>query len=137
MTEPVLLDTHVWVWLNAGDRRRLSRRAVQLIEKAADRGEVLVGAISLWEVAMLEARGRLRFSVPLRDWLERAARAPGVRVVPLTTSVAAESSVLPDAVTDPADRLIAATTRTEGARLFTCDERLLSLSAVKSLNASA
>ena len=54
----LVLDTHVWIWLVIGDAT-LSADARGAIEHAARTGSVLVPAISVWEVAMLESRGRI------------------------------------------------------------------------------
>jgi PIN domain nuclease of toxin-antitoxin system len=132
---PILLDTHVWIWTVEGDRRRLGRRAVQAIERASRRAGVLVSAISVWEVAMLEARGRIRLSQRLEEWVAAALRAPGVRLVELTPEIAIESGRLSaTAPGDPADRILLATARSVGSRFATCDERLVAFGAGGQVN---
>lgn len=122
----IVLDTHVWLWVAEGDRRSLAPRAVQEIEEASQRGDVLVSAISVWEVAMLEARGRISLSRPVEDWVWTALRAPGVRLLPLTPEIAIESTRLPgSAHGDPADRILIASARVSGARLATRDRGIL------------
>lgn len=70
--------------------------------------------------------GRLRFSLPLRDWLERAVAPPLVRRVSVSPAVAAEVAALPDPFhRDPADRIIVASARTAGATLLTQDQRII------------
>ncbi len=56
----ILLDTHVWVWW-ANNDARLSTRHKRLILQHAATG-IGLSAISMWEFAMLEARGRLMLS---------------------------------------------------------------------------
>ncbi len=51
----LVLDTHVWIWLVAGDPT-LSAGARDAIEAAAADGSVLVPAISVWEVAVESCR---------------------------------------------------------------------------------
>ena len=53
----LLLDTHAFLWLMAGDRR-LSRRARRAVE-AAD-AELYLSAASVWEMAIKANLGRLR-----------------------------------------------------------------------------
>jgi len=126
----ILLDTHVWIWMVEGDRSRLGRKAAQSIERASRRAGVLVSAISVWEVALLEARGRIRLAHRIEDWVARALRAPGVRLVDLTPEIALESGRLSgSAAGDAADRILLASARSLGARLATCDERLLGFGA--------
>lgn len=123
---PVLLDTHIWLWYVDGSRDRFARRIEPIVETAAARGDVLVSAISVWELAMLEARGRLELSLDVRAWVARALALPGVRMEALSPGVAIDSTRLPGAPHgDPADRILIATARLTGAALVTCDTRLL------------
>jgi PIN domain nuclease of toxin-antitoxin system len=132
---PILLDTHVWIWMVEGDRRRLGRLAIQAIERASRRGGVLVSAISVWEVALLEARGRIRLSQRIQDWVGAALRAPGVRLVELSPEIAIESGRLSaTAPGDPADRILMASARSVGSRFATCDERLVAFGAEGQVN---
>jgi PIN domain nuclease of toxin-antitoxin system len=120
-----LLDTHAWIWWVEGDRR-LPRRVRDALD-GLPRGErPYLSAISLWEVATLVERGRVDFSVPLADWLDAAAHPRSVRVVPITTAIAAEVAALPRTFhRDPADRLMVASCRVLGVPLLTRDARLL------------
>lgn len=124
--DPIVLDTHVWIWMVEGVRAALSPAAVQAIEQAGRRGAVRVSAISVWEVAMLEAKGRLSLSRPLEEWLRAALRAGGIRLLALTPEIAIESTRLPgNWHGDPADRILAASARVAGGRLATCDHGIL------------
>ena len=122
----LLLDTHVWLWYVEGERQRFSRKLEPLVEAAVQRGEVLISAISVWEIAMLSASRRLELSQDVRVWAGRSLTFPGVRFKGLSPSIAIESTRLPGNLhRDPADRMLIATARLTGARLVTCDERLL------------
>ena len=86
----------------------------------------MVPAISIWEIAQLEATRRLQLSVDVRAWVGRALAFPGVRLTGLTPAIAIESTRLPGALhRDPADRILIATARLMGAALVTRDERIL------------
>lgn len=123
---PLVLDTHIWVWYLENAARRFSKRIEPPIEHAVARGGVIVSAISVWEVAMLEAARRLELSIDVRTWVARALAFPGVRLKGLSPSLAIESTRLPgDLHRDPADRIIIATARQLGAAIVTCDERIL------------
>lgn len=125
----VVLDTHVWIWLVGGDRT-LSAEARAAIEEAAAAGQVLVPAISVWEVALLEARGRIVLAKPCARWVSDALAAPGLALAPLTPEVTIESVRLPEPFhDDPADRMIVATARLADAALVTRDARLLDYGA--------
>ena len=130
-----LLDTHIWVWYVEGDDRRIPRRVRNVVEPAAERGEAIVSAISVWEVGLLDALGRLQLSAEIRAWTARALRLPGIRFKGLTPSVAIESTRLPgDVHRDPADRILIATARVLAATLVTCDERILDYGAQGHVN---
>lgn len=130
-----VLDTHVWIWVVEGDRTALAPAAIDAIERAARGGAVRVSAISIWEVAMLEAKGRISLSRPVDDWVHAALRAPGVRLLPLSPEIAIESTRLPGAPQgDPADRILMASARVLGGQLATCDRRILDYSAAGQLN---
>ena len=66
-----LLDTHILIWWH-GDHDRLSRNQLKVIEAADAESPLQVSDISLWEVAMLYSLGRIRLTIPLREWLDKA-----------------------------------------------------------------
>ncbi|HEY9721344.1 MAG TPA: type II toxin-antitoxin system VapC family toxin [Oscillatoriaceae cyanobacterium] len=122
--KPVVLDTHVWLWVMNG--APIAQAAEEAIAQAAAQGNVFVPAISVWEVGMLEAKGRLQLSAPVLQWAERALQAPGIRLAELTPAIAIASSQLPGVLHgEPADRLIAATARHHSALLITRDQKLI------------
>lgn len=123
---PTVLDTHVWIWMVEGAPDALSPSAIDAIEKAGKQGAVLVSAISVWEVAMLQSKGRISLSRPIDDWVRAALGAPGVRLLPLSPEIAIDSTRLPgDPHGDPADRILMASARVTGGRLATCDAEIL------------
>jgi PIN domain nuclease of toxin-antitoxin system len=122
----LVLDTHVWLWAVEGATEKMSQRAVEAVEEAGRRGRVAVSAISVWEVAMLEACGRISLSRPVEEWVRAALRAPGVRLLELTPEIAVESTRLPGGFHgDPADRILAASARVVGGALATRDRALV------------
>jgi PIN domain nuclease of toxin-antitoxin system len=126
----LILDTHVWLWLVEGVAGPLSDDALAELERASDRGGIRVAAISVWEVAMLEARARISLSRPVDEWVRAALRAPGVRLLELTPDIAIESTRLPGTPHgDPADRILMASARLTGGRLATCDRGIVDYSA--------
>jgi len=119
----ILLDTHVLVWLDQGVST-LGPLAREAIQRTFDLAAVGVSAISFWEVAMLEQRGRLALARSVVAW-RGALLAAGVRELPLTGDIGARAVELDGLHADPADRFILATALAEGATLVTADERLL------------
>jgi len=121
----VLLDTHVWLWFIDADRR-LGRRSRAAIERAAKGEGARISAITLWEVALLQAKGRIALREEVGEWLRQKVALPGIVVQPLTLEVAVESTRLPGNFhSDPADRFIVATARHLGLPLVTADTRIL------------
>lgn len=135
----VLLDTHTWVWLLNGSDR-LGPKAQRLIQRSLNEECVLVSAISPWEVAMLVSKGRLVLDRDIGEWVQVALALPGVRLEPISPDIAVASTRLPGTIhSDPADRLIAATTRHLGASLMTVDQLLLDYGKaghIKAINAT-
>lgn len=125
MTLPLLLDTHVWVWLMLGDER-LSNARRKTIERAAVRDAVRVSIISVWEIAMLAAKGRLILDCDCANWVQAALAAPGLSLAELTPAIAVASAALPGRLhADPADRIIIATARVTDAVLVTADQAII------------
>jgi PIN domain nuclease of toxin-antitoxin system len=109
-----------------GASKELSPATVSLIEQAAERSHLAVSSISVWELAMLETKGRITLSRALDEWVSDALTSKGVHLAQLTPEIAIESSRLPgEAHGDPSDRMIIATARILGATLVTCDEQIL------------
>ena len=124
---PLLLDTHVWLWLVFAEPY-IKAPALQALELAAASNLLWVSPISMWEIALKHSRSKLDLDRPVRDWLIHAATLPGLNLAPITPSIAAECAELPPAfLGDPADRILAATARSEGLTLVTHDKALIHL----------
>lgn len=120
----LLIDTHVLVWLVV-QPRRLSQRAAVALRSARTSGGLGIAAISLWEMAMLIAYGRLAVAETPGRWIEQVVEKSGVVVHPITPAIAALATQFPEGFPkDPADRLVAATARVLGASLVTADRDL-------------
>jgi len=123
MTE-ILLDTHVWFWYLTGSRR-LGARLRRVVDSRVD--SLWLSSISVWELGMLAAKGRVRIAGDYRAWRARAAEMLPVRIAPVDVEIALTSLHVDLAHRDPADRFIAATAVVHGLALATQDARLAGL----------
>lgn len=119
----ILLDTHVLVWL-AEASPRLGGKARKAIDAAYRESEVMVSAISFWEVATLARKGRIRLDMELQTWRKDFIEQ-GVIEIPVTGEIGTKAAGLDPFHGDPADRLIVATALQHALTLVTADERLL------------
>lgn len=132
--ELILLDTHVWLWLLNGEEKLINSQCLSYIEKSVKYSNIRVSVISVWEVGMLESKGRIKFPIDCLDWVNNALNAPGISMVPITPEIAIESSRLPGKFHgDPADRIIVATVRKLGATLISHDRNIISYGKMKYL----
>ena len=127
----IVLDTHAWIWwLSAPEK--LSRKAQKLIERNLGDVQVRVSSISVWETAMLVARGRLSFATDFPSWLTVALTVPGVKFHAVDNAIACQAVNLPGTFhADPADRMIVATAMALEATLISGDQKIQAYSYVK------
>jgi len=122
-TEALLLDTHAWIWFASGEVR-LKPNTVEAVQAAGRQGTLYLAAISLWEVALLAAKGRIVLGTQTENWLLEASLRTRVTVVALDAAIAAKSCAIELPRGDPADRMIVATALRLGACLLTADEQI-------------
>ena len=132
---PLLIDTHIWVWASGGDAgaARFKPAASRAIETAAAERRLFASAASVWEIALKVQKGELIVSGDLRAWLRGQTHYPGIRVIPMSASLALDSTSLPAWIRksdgkphkDPSDRFIVAEARMRNAVLVTCDALMI------------
>jgi PIN domain nuclease of toxin-antitoxin system len=126
LEDAVILDTHVWLWLQAGSERLNDSPCYPRIRKALDKNRAFVSVMSIWEAGMLESKGRLRFPMAFDKWVEKALVAPGIRLQPLTATIALDSTRLPGEFhPDPMDRILVATARELDIPIVTADAAII------------
>ena len=129
----ILLDTHVLVWM-VTDPERLSRTADREIRKAQRDRSCAIASISLWELALLFQKNRLRGAGSIGNSIRNILDDTGVKVLEITPEIADLSMAFPDSYPkDPGDRLIGATARALGLTLITQDDRILSSPLIRSI----
>ncbi len=129
---PLLLDTHIWLWLLEGDTSRMVPAAVPLLQRSAAGAGLVVCDISYWEVAVKAAKRKLVLSMDVTHWLRRAERAPGVSFLPLDREILLLSTQLPgDIHGDPVDHMLIAAAQLHAVPLVTADRRIIEYAAAQ------
>ena len=130
----LLLDTHVLIWTQQDSPRigKLTRK-ILLDPKSA----LWISAVTALELSRLVWGNRLELGRSTSEWLQNAIESLGLKTIPIENRIAIEAYHLPEPLhPDPADRLLVATTRLEGLKLLTADDRLLNYAHAQTINAA-
>ena len=111
----IYLDTHVVIWLYAGEHGRLARTARRLIETEP----LLISPVLLLELALLEETGRIRARA--QTIFAELQESLGLSICDLPFAEVSIASLQQKWTRDPFDRLIVAQAFARGARLITKD----------------
>lgn len=130
MTDSLLLDTHIGLWLDSGDDRLRSSTHALIDGCWQNGGTICLSAVSVWEIALLVDIGRIELDLPIEGWVARFLERPGIEAVPLGHRAASRSYRLYQFEhRDPADRLLIATAIELACPLVTYDQRILRFAA--------
>ncbi len=99
----LLLDTHALLWWFAGDSR-LSPRSRDAIGNSEN--EVLVSAVSAWEIATKHRLGKLPEADALVGELQSAIASQAFGELPVSVAEAIRAGALPGPLRDPFDRML-------------------------------
>ena len=111
----ILLDTYVWVrWVDP----QASPLSPGILDCIGIAEQLVVSAVTCWEVAWLARRGCLQLALSLPDWLDQALQGSDVICIPVDRPIAVRAASLPEHHGDPADRFIIATAIERQARLI-------------------
>jgi PIN domain nuclease of toxin-antitoxin system len=114
----LLLDTHAFLWWDSNDTQLPTALHSAI---ASPSNEVFVSAVTVWEIAIKRALGKLIFGRALG----KAMEGHGFRPMPITVEHAEWAGTLPQVHRDPFDRLLVAQAQLEGLVLVTVDELIL------------
>jgi PIN domain nuclease of toxin-antitoxin system len=126
----LLLDTHVWIWLSLEKKKSLSAKSKKAINAADHKW---ISAISCWELAKLVEKKRIGFSIPTLTWVRRSLNQFNIKVADLSPEISLESIALRGFHSDPADQIIAATSRILGLSLVTSDKQMLAYQEIDTI----
>lgn len=114
----LLVDTHVWLWLQT-EPQRLDDAVRDLLADAGN--DLILSAASSWEVAIKYALGRLPLPEPPGRYVpDRMARSR-TSALPITPEHALGVADLPPHHRDPFDRLLIAQAQVDGLDIVTQD----------------
>jgi PIN domain nuclease of toxin-antitoxin system len=116
----LILDTNILIALINGTTRSLPRRAREAL---AEPPPHIVSVVSIWEISIKFAKGKLALTLPIED-IPAFLNRLGVTVIPMTLDHAVAVAMPRPETKDPFDRLLLAICAVEGRRLVTTDQRL-------------
>jgi len=128
----LLLDAHVLIWWLEKNPRLGARTKKALLNQTA---RPVVSAVSIWEISIKSAAGRLDLADPLDTWVPRLQNEWGVHPLPITFEHAIIAGHLPMHHNDPFDRMLVAQAQCEGLTIVTVDPAITAYD-VRTIDAS-
>ena len=118
----IVLDTNALIFwtLNPSD---LSKSADSTIQNA---DQIIVSAISIWEIGIKSAKGKLSLGGSLEKYVEALRQVDRVEIQAVDETIWMENVKLKWAHRDPADRTIVATAKLLDCELVTSDREIRS-----------
>jgi PIN domain nuclease of toxin-antitoxin system len=113
----MLLDTHAFLWLAAGDAKLPAAVKTAFVDK---RNEVYLSVVSIWEIAIKVSIGKLILTLPTQALIQ-GGQAQGIRILGISADQALAVEHLPFHHRDPFDRILVAQARSENMRLVSAD----------------
>ena len=90
-----------------------------------------VSVMSLWEIAKLSERKRIKLDYSVDQFLIHIESHPKIEVLPLNSFIILDSNRLGEKFPkDPIDQMIAATCRHHLLSLITCDQKIIDANVV-------
>ncbi|NRB11565.1 MAG: type II toxin-antitoxin system VapC family toxin [Rickettsiaceae bacterium] len=122
--DKLILDTHVLLWYVEGIQ--LKNNIINLIDSKRHLGKVFISSISIWEIALLSIKGKIVFSIPVKEWIDQVLSTLELKIIELKHNILIEScELLNYPHKDPADRMIIASARETNAHLLTADKKII------------
>jgi len=116
-----IIDAQALLWFMAG-HRNLSDNARRLLGDADH--EILLGAGTIWEIAIKVGLDKLRLAQPFELFMERAIQDNSLVLLPVSIRHAAAVIALPRHHRDPFDRLLVAQAMVEQVPIISSDVAL-------------
>jgi PIN domain nuclease of toxin-antitoxin system len=114
----VLLDTHTLIWAQ-DEPARLGASAVLTLQDPAN--ELVMSAVTVWEIGIKIAIGKLKLALPFRSWVAKAILDLNLVESPIRIEYVDLQIGLPFHHRDPFDRLLASQSLVDGVSLVSGD----------------
>jgi PIN domain nuclease of toxin-antitoxin system len=122
--EVIVVDTHVILW-DALKPELLSKKAKEAMAQANEGTGIIFCEISLWEIAMLVQKERIRIEASYQDFIKWVFSSNKYQFQGITPEIAELSAQFPEEMNkDHADRIVAATSLIRQFPLVTADSNL-------------
>jgi len=120
-TLKLLLDTHIWLWLQF-DKDRVPSQVRRRISSVST--TLYLSTVCVMEIAIKQAVGKLRLDIPMLEFVH-GLTSKGILSMALHIEHAVAMGALPLHHRDPFDRALIAQAKVEGLTLVTADPRIL------------
>jgi PIN domain nuclease of toxin-antitoxin system len=117
----LLVDTHVFLWLMTTPDR-LSPAIRQACDDLSN--SLLLSVVSLWEIQIKSALGKLPMHVPLRQLVQDQVEQGPFELLPVVADHVLALDLLPLHHDDPFDRLLIAQAKSEGLSIASQDQKM-------------
>lgn len=118
----ILLDTHAFLWWISNDPQ-LSAQARSLIEDVAN--EIVVSAVSGWEIAIKAQLGKLTVAADLEQFVASQITQNYFTILPIKLVHTLHIHHLPLHHRDPFDRMLVAQSQLEDLTMLTVDPLIM------------
>jgi PIN domain nuclease of toxin-antitoxin system len=115
------IDAHALIWYIDQDHLLSPTARAAIMDPSNDR---LLGAGTIWEIAIKVGLKKLSLSQPYRRWMEQAITGLGAPVLPITVEHVDVQAGLPHHHRDPFDRLLVAQALIENIPVVSADAQL-------------
>ncbi|MEO6132031.1 MAG: type II toxin-antitoxin system VapC family toxin [Saprospiraceae bacterium] len=127
-----MVDTHVILWDHL-DHKRMTSKAKRAIIQADENHQIVICEISLWEIAMLMKKKRLKLHISYPDFIDEILHARNYILQGISPEIANMSSEINIGTNDPADNIITASAMVLGIPLITADQSIQKFPELKTI----
>ena len=114
----LLIDAHSVIWAVDNPAELGPQAVLALLDT---NNELLMGAGTLWELAIKVGLGKLTLSLPFKQWMTQAIADLGLLILPITIDHADVQTHLKMHHRDPFDRLLVAQASVEHMQVVSAD----------------